>query len=441
MLSTLKVTWGRHRRVIGNFFSLSVVQFANYLAPLITLPYLFRVLGPARYGLVELARAITVYFLMLTDYSFSLSATREISVRRDDPRRISEVFSAVLVLRLLLVILSAVLLSATVLAVPKLRADWPVYFLSFGHVIGMWLFPVWLFQGLERMRHIATLNVAARMLVIVGIFVFIREADDYLYVPLLQSSGAVFVGLAGLIMAIRGFGVRFYWPPVAVLKREFLDGWHLFVSRMATTMYTTSNTLILGLFTDFTYVGYYAAGDKIARAVSGLQLPLSQSIFPHIGRLASQSRRAALAYAGKIARLVFVATMATSIGLFFGAPYLTQAVQGRPSAEGTAVIRILSFLPFFIGLGNVLGIQIMVNFGLQRALTKILIAAGVLNIAIALILVVPLKHIGVATAALTTEAFVTTALFVAVRRSGLDVFRADEAAQDTSPARTPGSGP
>lgn len=424
MLSTLKTTCRRNRRVLGNFFSLSVVQFANYMAPLITLPYLFRVLGPARYGLIELARIITVYFLMLTDYSFSLSATREVSIRRDDPRRISEVFSAVLVLRLLLVILSVLILAAAVLALPKLRADWPVYALSFGHVIGMWLFPVWLFQGLERMRHIATLNIAAKTLVIVGIFSLVRNADDYLYVPLLHSSGAILTGLVGLILAIRNFGVRLHPPSIAVLKHEFLDGWHLFVSKMATTMYTTSNAVILGLFTDYTYVGYYAAGDKIVRAVQGLQLPLSQAIFPHIGRLASQSRQAALLYAGRIARLVAVATLAMSAALFLGAPYITRAVQGGPSQEGTTVIRILAFLPFIIGLSNILGIQIMVNFGLQKVLTKILVAAGVLNVTVALALVVPLKHAGVATAALLAESFVTVAMFVAVRRNGLDILGA-----------------
>ncbi len=424
MRNELKTTWGRNRRVIDSFVSLSIVQFANYMAPLITLPYLFRVLGPARFGLVELARVVTVYFLLLTDYSFSLSATREISIRRNDPARVSEVFSAVLVLRFLLVVLSAAILSVVVWTVPKLRADWPVYYLSFVHVLGMWLFPVWLFQGLERMKPIATLNVATKTLVIAGIFILVRNEEDYLYVPLLQSSGAVVVGLAGLVIALSSFGVRFRMPPTAVLRREFLDGWHLFVSKMATTMYTTSNTVILGLFTDLTFVAYYAAGDKIVRAVQGLQLPLSQAIFPHIGRLASQSRQAALVYAGKIARLVSVAALAMSAGLFFGAPYITRAVQGQPSAEGTAVIRILSALPFIIGLSNIFGIQILVNFGREKTLTKILLAAGILNIALAMTLVGPFKHVGVAAAAVTTEAFVTIALFVAMRRSGLDIFRA-----------------
>lgn len=426
MRNELKTTWGRNRRVIDSFVSLSIVQFANYMAPLITLPYLFRVLGPARFGLVELARVVTVYFLLLTDYSFSLSATREISIRRNDPARVSEVFSAVLVLRFLLVVLSAAILSVVVWTVPKLRADWLVYYLSFVHVLGMWLFPVWLFQGLERMKPIAMLNVATKTLVIAGIFILVRNEEDYLYVPMLQSSGAVVVGLAGLVIALSSFGVRFRMPPAAVLRREFLDGWHLFVSKMATTMYTTSNTVILGLFTDLTFVAYYAAGDKIVRAVQGLQLPLSQAIFPHIGRLASQSRQAALVYAGKIARLVSVVALAMSAGLFFGAPYITRAVQGQPSAEGTAVIRILSALPFIIGLSNIFGIQILVNFGREKTLTKILLAAGVLNIALAMTLVGPFKHVGVAAAAVTTEAFVTIALFVAMRRSGLDIFRAKQ---------------
>src|SRR5512147_2784453 len=101
----LRLYWQRNRRVIGNFFSLSIVQFANYLAPLILIPYLTRVLGLPRYGLVELARAVSVYFLILTDYGFSLSATREISVHRDDPEKVSEVFSAVMTLKLLLVLL------------------------------------------------------------------------------------------------------------------------------------------------------------------------------------------------------------------------------------------------------------------------------------------------------------------------------------------------
>jgi PST family polysaccharide transporter len=411
------------RRVLGNFLSLSIVQFANYLAPLITLPYLFRVLGDSRYGLTELARAVSVYFLMLTDYGFSLSATQEISVHRDDPRKVSEIFSSVMVLKFLLLVLSALALSLLVFTVPKLRGEWPVYFLSFGNVIGMWLFPIWLFQGLERMKYIPVLNVTAKTLVIVSIFVFIQDTTDYLYAPLLQSAGTILVGVAGLILALYKFRVRFRVPPLGVLRRELADGWHLFLSKMAITLYTTSNIVILGLLTDYTFVAYYAAGDKIVRAAAdGLGVPLSQAIFPHIGRLASQSKQAALRFAARVAKLAGVATLAISAGLFVAAPCIAAIIMRDKFAEGVPVIRILSPLPFIIALSNLFGVQIMVNFGLKRMLTRILTAAGVLNVVLAVLLAGPLKHIGVALASLTTEIVVTTAMFVALRRNGLDVF-------------------
>ncbi len=431
MRNTLKATWGRNRRVISNFFSLSVVQFANYMAPLILIPYLTRVLDLPRYGLVELARAISVYFLMLTDYGFSLSATQEISVHRDDPNRISEVFSSVMILKLMLVLLSVATLSAAVFAIPKLRADWPVYYLSFLSVIGMWLFPLWLFQGLERMKRIAVLTVATKLLVIASTFVFVRTSDDYLYVPLLQSAGAILLGLTGLIVAVRNFPIRFYLPSIDVLRREFYNGWHVFLSKMATTLCTTSNIVILGLLTDNIFVAYYAAGEKIVRAASdGLLVPLGQAIFPHIGRLASQSRPAALRFAGRVAVLLAAVTFVISVGLLVGAPAIARIVLGREVPGGAVVIRILSFLPLLVGLSHLVGVQILVNFGLKKLFARIVLTAGIVNVVLALLLAPSLKHVGVAIGSLTTEVLILIAVYVALRRSGLSLFASREKGVD-----------
>lgn len=427
MRNTLKAAWGRNRRVIGNFFSLSIVQFANYMAPLILIPYLTRVLDLPRYGLVELARAISVYFLMLTDYGFGLSATQEISVHRDDPDKISEVFSSVMILKLMLVLLSVALLSAAVFAIPKLRADWPIYYLSFLSVIGMWLFPLWLFQGMERMKYIAVLTVAMKMLVIASTFIVVRKSDDYLYVPLLQSGGTMLVGITGLIIAVRVFPVRFYLPSIGVLQRKFYNGWHVFVSKMATTLCTTSNIVILGLLTDNMFVAYYAAGEKIVRAATdGLLVPLGQAIFPHIGRLACQSRTAALRFAGKVTVLLAVVTLAISIGLLVGAPTITRLVLGRETPGGTAVIRILSFLPLLVGLSHLFGVQILVNFGFKKLFARIVLVAGIMNVVLAVLLAPSLKHVGVAIGSLTTEVVVLAAVYVALRRNGMSVFGAFE---------------
>jgi PST family polysaccharide transporter len=286
----------------------------------------------------------------------------------------------------------------------------------------MWLFPIWLFQGLERMKYIPLLSVTAKTLFIVATFLLVRHTTDYLYVPLLQSAGTILVGLAALGLALGKFRVRFQVPSVGVLARELVNGWHLFLSRMATTLYTTSNIVILGLMTDSTFVAYYVPGDKMVRAAAeGLQGPLSQAIFPHIGRLASQSRQAALRFTAKTAKIAGVLTLAISVALFVTAPYVGE-IFGKKFEAGIPVIRVLSPLPFVMCLSNIFGVQIMANFGLKRLLTRILTVAGVLNILLAVVLAGPLKHVGVAVAALTTEIVVTTVMFLALRRHGLNVF-------------------
>ena len=152
-----------------------------------------------------------------------------------------------------------------------------------------------------------------------------------------------------------------------------------------------------------------------------MQQPLSQAIFPHIGRLASQSRSAALRFTAKAAKIAGAASLAISVALFVAAPYVG-SIFGPKFEAGIPVLRILSLLPVLICLSNIFGVQVMVNFGLQRLLTRILTVAGVGNILLAVLLAGPFKHLGVAAAALTTEIIVTTTMFFALRRRGLNVF-------------------
>ncbi|UCD50871.1 MAG: flippase [Phycisphaerales bacterium] len=422
MSTGLKALWQRNRRIFSNVFSLSVMQGANYLMPLITLPYLVRVLGPSRYGLVELARAISMYFVVLTEYGFNLSATRAISMHRNDRRRVSEIFSAVLVLKLILAIFSLAILTGMVLAIPKLRAEWLVCFFAFGTVVGQSLFPFWLFQGLERMKYIAVLTIIGKLVATVSIFLFIRRSDHYVYVPAVQSAGMLLMGVGGLVVSLRDLPVSLVWPSIAALRRELARGWHLFVVKMTSTLNTTSNAVILGLLTSNEFVAYYAAGERIVRAVQGLQFPLSQALFPHVGKLAAESQAEALAFVGRVVKWVSGATLIVSIALFAFAPFVSRVVLGEAFEASVLVIRILSPLPFVIGLSSFLGIQVMVNFGLKRTLTRIVVTAGVVNVALALPLALALEHRGVAIASLATETLIAGAMYVCLHRKGVHIF-------------------
>ena len=411
------------KRLMGNFLSLLFLQGANYIFPLITLPYLVRVLGPEKFGLIAFAQAFIGYFIILTDYGFNLSATKEISIYRDNKEKISKIFNSVIIIKLGFMTVSFLILSFLVLTIPKFKNDWLIYFFTFGMVLGNVLFPVWFFQGMERMKYITSLNITAKLIFTTSIFIFIRKMQDYIYVPLISSLGSIIVGVLSLWIVYKNFKVNFTLPDFKGIKYQLKEGWHIFISTVAISLYTTSNTFILGLFTNNTIVGYYSAAEKIIKASYGLLTPVSQTAYPYISKLVTESKQKALNFIRKLAKLVGIGTFTLSSFLFIFATPIVNIVLGPQYQQSIVVLRILAFLPFIIGLSNILGIQTMLTFNLKRTFSRILISAGLLNVTLALILSPLYQHIGVSIAVLVTEMFVTLSMFFYLEKKGIKFFR------------------
>lgn len=291
------------KRLLSNFFSLSVLQGANYILPLITLPYLVRVLGVEYFGLLAFATATIAYFAIITDYGFNLTATREISIHRDKKEKVVEIFSSVMTIKVILMFLSFFLLSILVFSFEKFSQHWEVYFLTFGTVIGQVLFPVWFFQGMERMKYITYLNILAKSIFTIAIFIFVQEQIDFWIVPLLTSVGFIVAGVLSLYLVKKEFGVRFELQTVDTIKHHLVEGWHVFVSRLYVSLYTTTNVMLLGLFTNNTAVGYYSIAEKIVVAIGGLFEPANQTIYPYLARKYKENFSKFVEFVKKIAMI------------------------------------------------------------------------------------------------------------------------------------------
>lgn len=396
------------KRLISNFLSLSSVQIANYILPLITVPYLVRVLGPEKFGLIAFSQAFISYFSLLTDYGFNLSATREVSIYRDNTEKISDIFSSVMFIKTLIMSISFISLCIIVFTIAKFSEEWLLYLITFGQVFGAVLFPAWFLRGIERMKEIAVLNLITKAIFTVAIFIFIRSRSDYLILPLINSVSSLIAGVLGLWIILHKIAIPLKPPSLNEIRHQLRDGWHVFVSTVAISLYTTSNTFILGIFTNNTIVGYYSAGEKLIRAALNLLGPLSQTIYPHISKLASESREAALNFLRNLIKLVGGITFVLSVSILFLSSLISDIILGYQYKESIPVIMILSFLPFIVGLSNIFGIQIMLNFGMKRLFTRILVIASMINIILAIVLVKPFQHIGISISFLVTEIFITS---------------------------------
>ena len=411
-----------YKRILENMISLTGLQFASYILPLITLPYLTLVLGPEKFGLTQYAISLITYFQFFTDYGFNLSATRELAICRDDNQKISQIFSSVMFIKLCLCILSFIILLLIVMFIPKFNEDSYVYILTFGMVIGYMLFPTWLFQGLEYMRYTSILNIIGKIVFTVLIFIFIHDTTDYMLVPLINSLGYILVGILGIYIALTKFNIKITIPSIRDIKYHLREGWYVFISTIAINMYTTTNTFLLGLLTNNTLVGYYSIAEKIILAVNGLLNPISQALYPFISRtVKTDDKTRSIEFIRKITKIMTLVGIVLSAGLFIFAKPIILLLFGQSYVNSVIILQIISIVPLAVSLSTVFGVETMLTFNYKKAFTSIVMIGGIIDIVLGIILITLMKEIGIAISFATTEIFITIAMFIFLQRKGIKI--------------------
>jgi PST family polysaccharide transporter len=268
------------RGLAENFMSLTAVQVATYLLPLITVPYLVRVLGVEKFGLVAFAQATIQLFIILVDFGFNLSATREIAKNRNDVAALSRIVSGVFLIKSVLLMLGFIVLFVCVTWVDRFAQNPAVYYVSYGMVFGGALFPIWFFQGMERMKYSAAMMLLARTIFAALIFVVVKESSDYLLVPALHALGMFVAGVFSLVMMWRSFHIRFVMPRRTEFVLQVQQSFSFFLATLSSSAMASYNTLMLGLATTNEVVAIYAAAEKLFIAMRGLFYPVMNTLYP-----------------------------------------------------------------------------------------------------------------------------------------------------------------
>ena len=403
-------------------FWLYVLQGLNYLVPLAVLPYLVRTLGVGRYGLLAFAQAFAQYFVILTDYGFNLSATRRIALVRENKEEVSLVYWSVLFIKLALMMLGAIVVAALVSFIPRFRADALLYAIAYVAVIGNVLFPIWLFQGMEKMQYISVVSGGAKLLAALLLFALVHQPSDYVIALAIQSGGFLVAGIAGFWIALARFGISYRQPSRIELSAALQDGWHLFVSNAAGTLYATTNVFLVGLVAGNVEAGYFSAAERITRSIQGMMGPITQAIYPHVSGLAARSREFALAFLRKSLAWIGVLSFVPSVVLLFFARPIAVILFGS-AADGSIVpLRWLAMLPFVISVSAVLAIQTMIPFGMEKQLSRIYVVAGLGSLALSLPLIHRYGASGGAAAVLAVEIAIVLAMWNVLNHNGINLW-------------------
>lgn len=377
----------KNKSLIESILSLSILNGLNILLPLVTLPYTIKVIGLGNYGAYSIVYSIIQYVLLISSYGFAYSSTQQISQNRDDKEFVNTVFNATICARFILSFIPIIFLGVVSLLCYNITYFY-MYILGLGIVIGDNINPIWLFQGLEKMRYLTIVNVLCKTIFTFCVFIFLKEENDFIYLTLLNSCGYVFSGLLSLWIAKRLFKISFFVPKIQDVILQIKEGWYLFLSTLFMNIYRNSNILILSFFVPELVVGIYSGAEKIIKAVQSVISPISNAFYPYFSnKAAGQTPLSIKPGLMNLSRHMAVLLIPVCIVFVYTAPYLNNLFLDAQESGPILLMQLMVPVIFFGSLNYILGIVGLVNMDEKKIFFYYVMISGIFSLLFLLITV------------------------------------------------------
>ena len=394
--------------LIANFGYLTLLQIASYLFPLVTMPYLARVIGAEGFGKIAFASALITWFQTVTDWGFNYTATRDVARNREDAEAVSRIFSTVLWARCILMIVSFLVLSVLIVCVPVFKENAVIILVTFLLVPGHIMFPDWFFQAMERMKYITIFNIIIRTLFLVCVFAFVKAPSDYVLQPLFTSVGYLLCGLLSMYYITRKWGYKLQLVKVYDIWKMMKQSTNIFVNNIMPNFYNSFSVMLLGMVGGNVATGILDAGSKFVNLSQQFMNILSRTFFPFLSRHIEKHRF--------YARINILCATAISILLCGLSPWLIHTFF-TPEFEGAvSVLRIMAVSLLFLSLNDVYGTNYMVLRGYEKQLRNITIISSLIGFAIAFLCIRQWGYIGAAVTIAATRGLmgILTILYIRI---------------------------
>lgn len=400
------------KTIVANLVSLSTLNAISLLVAVITFPYLVRVLGVEKYGAVNFSYSLVNYFVAITSFGFSLTGTRKVAQQSEDKDQLSHIFSSIFFTKIVLGIISLIVFSAIIILFPKFNGLAILYYFAFSLVLGNILFPVWFFQGIEKMKYITYSTLINRIAYLILIFTFIKSESSFIYVPLYQGGGIIIGGLFSMYIIIVKFKIRLKPPSLSSIKKEIYEGYKVFFSVLLPSLYNNSTTFILGLISGDTSVGYYTAALKPVYFISAANDILTKTFFPFLSKN-SQHHHLYKKIALGIGFFIFIVTLLSTdliIDVLMGPEY----INSKPA------LYVLSITPVLLAFASIYGTNYLLVHNKDRLYLIITLITSFSGLIGAFFFIYYFDHLGAAINLIFSRSILAIALFIAAKKINIE---------------------
>lgn len=381
--------------IFKNMVSLGVVQFANYLIPLVIIPFVTRALGVDMFGRVCYAQNIVSYLAILINFGFDYSATQDIAIHKGDKQAVGVIFRTVMVSKAVLFVVSIAIMGGLYAVYAPVHADPVLYGWAALFNLGFVVFPTWLYQGMEDMGRMSVMNFVTKLTGAVLIIAVVHEAGDYIAYMAILSVVYVLVGCVALVYAIRHYGVLESRARDGALSRAIIrKSCPIFVTTLAGSLYNAMGLTLLGAMMSAAEVGVYAGSQKVILACVMLtSMPFSVAIFPKMSRLFEEGGTEAWRFFRRAMVLAVLVGVCMTPCIWLLAPLAVKILLGSGFEEAVVQIRWMSGLPLLVLIGTMLTVQGLYGTQQQRWAPIVVVLSGCVSVGLNRWLI-PMWHAG-----------------------------------------------
>lgn len=402
-------------RAAKNGMWLYVLQLFNTVIPLLTLPYITRILGASEYGIFSIAFNLIGYFMVVVEYGFHMSGSRKASLTKDT-NELNKTFTSIIAVRALLCGICFVLTLIYAVAFVDSFKQRLCLIIMFLIPFGIIFQQNWLFQGLQKMQYITITSVVSRLISMACIFLFVKSPKDLPLYCVCYSITTVMIGVVGTYFAVSKLHIRFVSIRIQDIVEELKSGWYVFTTSLSSKIFSAFGVTILGVMsTDFS-VGVYSAIYKIPQMGLLLWSPISQVMYPISSVKMTESYNGGRKYVQRLEKIIIPIFV---FGIVFVAIFAKYAVNIAFGDEFVPFYYILYPLLIWVLFGiinNFFGVQTLLAGGYSKKYSRCFMVGVILTIILNLILIPLLDVLGAALAPAISEGIFGILLYTQVKQ-------------------------
>ncbi|NKG30003.1 flippase [Erwinia rhapontici] len=417
------------KSLLINVLSLLAYRGTSFIFPLVTLPYLARILGVEHMGLLALGLACVMYCSTISDWGFNVYTTKDIAQHRDDKQRVTQLFWSTFNAKLILGCSTLAILLLLTWFNPAWHALFYIVLANSTVLFGQLLSFGWLMQGFEKLGKTSIISTVGQFCSIPLTFLLVKTPEDTWLAALIPGVVAFITAIITLSLVVQMRVIGFYrFEPREIMQR-IKDSLHVFLAIFGANLFNNINVLILASMTSTYMVGLYNGADRLKKAANSVPEQIGNAFFPRVSHLFHKDRAAAIAATRKSITLSFLISLFIVVFTFFFADYVVRILLGAAFHDSANVLRVVVCGFIFGNISYPAGLQILIPFGLAKQRMHVMFIVGLINIPICCLLAWQYGAIGAASSLVLSEFLVFVGILrIMVKHDILKVYLARPAA-------------